>query len=69
MLLDHLVDARKQGRRHIYKGDGLVSFVPRPDSRTATNHRIILFNVTLFHSNNPGAAHLALLNEFNKSNV
>jgi hypothetical protein len=28
-----------------------------------------LFNVTLFHSNNPGTAHLALLNEFNKSNV
>jgi len=28
MLLDHLVGARKQGRRHIYKGDGLVSFVP-----------------------------------------
>jgi hypothetical protein len=46
-----------------------VAFGPLPDSRAATKHRIILFNVTLFHSNNPGAAHLALLNEFNKSNV
>ena len=42
-------------------------YVPQPDSCTATNH--IQSDRKLFQSDNSDATKLALLNEFNKSNV